>query len=117
MSFEEGLRDNAAMLGTIGAAAHLKNQSFQNKVLLEQKELLKEQAEAEKQKLRTEKEKLQVERRRLQVEEERVKNEKEYRIRIEKLERLKKVSIKEVRKTLASAKVSIDRLEKEFNKF
>ena len=48
MSFEQGLRDNAAMLGTIGAAAHLKNQSFQNKVLLEQKELLKEQAEAEK---------------------------------------------------------------------
>ena len=117
MSFEEGLRDNAAMLGTIGAAAHLKNQSFQNKVLLEQKKLLKDQAEAEKQKLRTEKEKLQVEQRRLQVEEERVKNEEEYRIRKEKLESLKQDSIKQVRKTLASAKTSIDRLEKEFRKF
>ena len=117
MSFEQGLRDNAAMLGTIGAVAHLQNQRSQNKLLLEQKELLKEQAEAEKQKLRTEKEKLQVEQRRLQVEEERVKNEEEYRIRKEKLENMKQDSIRQVRKTLASAKASIDRLEKEFEKF
>ena len=110
MGFEQGLRDNGALLGTLGAAAALRNQSIQQEELRKQSRILQEHAETEKQKLA-------YEQKRLELEQVRVNSEQEDRERQRELERLQKKAIKEVRNALANSKIAIDRLEKEIQKF
>lgn len=110
MGFEQGLRDNGALLGTIGAAAALRNQRLQREELRKQNRILLEHAETEKQKLG-------YEQKRFELEQERVKSEKEDKERQRELERLQKKAIKEVRNALANSKTAIDRLEKEVQRF
>jgi len=110
MGFEEGLRDNAALLGTIGAAASLRNQRIQNEALAKQNKLLEEQAETERRKLDTDQQ-------RLEIEKERFRSEKEHREKKEVLEQFRKKAIKEVRHALANAKTAIDRMENEVQLF
>ena len=61
MGFEQGLRDNGALLGTLGAAAALRNQSIQQEELRKQSRILQEHAETEKQKLAYEQKRLELE--------------------------------------------------------
>ena len=99
MSFEEGLRENAALLSTIGAAAALKNQSEQKAALNKQNDLIKEQLDTEKKKLA--------------LEEMRLEEEREYRSKQDEYARLKERTIKEVRKALLESDSALNRIEAE----
>ncbi len=56
--FGQGIEDNAALLGTMGAAVHLKNQELKHTSLQKQTPYIKRQLEVENRRVHTEEQRL-----------------------------------------------------------
>jgi hypothetical protein len=106
--FGQGIEDNAALLGTMGAAVHLKNQRAQAHELQKQNALIKRQLEAENRRVHTEEQRLEIEKERLRL-------ENDHRLKQEELNNIKINNLKAARKVLSNSKIALDRLQSDFS--